>query len=313
MSTAPPTPRPEAVERIVLKCLAKDANDRFASMAELRDALRGAQSELERQKTVSTLDAKCGAPAPAPVKPQPQAAKPIKPIQPATATPRSGGIKPALLIGGAAAVVVIGVIIALALISRGSAPQSVAPAAPASTLAPASAQVQALLDQGYQQMLAGNLDMARETCAQALKIEPNSAQALVARAVIEMYDGKDMKQAAADIQAAASTMQDDPSFHLASGLLHHRSDEHLDPPLAERDISQAIETCGDKMLLCAAAYEERGKRRKRWLSFYRSALKPIRTRSIVCQSHFSITTLGARFSMTWRAPPKHLAAPARPT
>ena len=239
-------PMPEAVERIVLKCLAKDADDRFASMAELRDALRGAQSELERQKTISTLEAR-RARAGARSSLNLQAAKP-RPIQPATATPRSGGIKPAWLIGGAAAVVVIGVIIALALISRGGAPQSVARGsagapqprsrsiarrgitAPASGASPGVAR-SGLPADCSPAISTGARDSARKRSRSSRIMPRRWWPAPSSRSMI----GNNMKQAAADIQAAAPTMQDDPFFHLASGLLHYRSDEHLDPPLAERD------------------------------------------------------------------------------
>src|SRR5512143_3485523 len=76
------SPMPEAVERIVLKCLAKDAVDRFATMAELREALRGAQSAIGVQKTSSTIDTQRAAPT-------------LRPIEPPPPTPAPAAIAPA--------------------------------------------------------------------------------------------------------------------------------------------------------------------------------------------------------------------------
>ena len=96
------SPMPEAVERIVLKCLAKDADDRFASMAELRDALRGAATggaAIGMQKTTSTIAS--AVPTQHPIESPPPAAQPAT-LSPAVApTSRSGGVKPVVLIGGA--------------------------------------------------------------------------------------------------------------------------------------------------------------------------------------------------------------------
>jgi tetratricopeptide (TPR) repeat protein len=237
------TPLPEAIERIVLKCLAKDASDRFASMADLRDALREAQSAFGAIRAAPTLQ---------PVRPQARAARPPEPTQAVVPPPRSRRFKPAWLIGGAA-VIVMGIILALALISRGGAPRPGAPVIMAGT----AQDIQSLLDQGFEQLSRGELDAAHALFSLALKIEPANARAHVGRALAGLYLYGDMNQVAADIAAAAPTMQDDPFLHLALGLQHVRSEKQHDPKLAEGDFTRAIEKCGDNKPLCTAAYNAR--------------------------------------------------------
>ena len=285
-------PMPEAIERIVLKCLAKEPGDRFASMADLRDALRDAQSSIGREKATSTIAA--AAATAVPIKPPLETvpAAPIEPIAPAAAVSRSGGLKPAWLIGGAVAVGLIGIILVIFLASRGNTPTAgveptrapLTSAVVETTPQPANtpviaeaatpvANAQALIDQSYRQLYAGDTDAARETIAQALKLAPENPQARVARAMIEIYAGADYKLAAADLEATATVMSNDPFYHLAAGALHRRSEEHYDAAAAEQELTQAVETCGDNAPLCSVAYEERGKTRAWDSDNYEGALQ----------------------------------------
>lgn len=280
-------PMPEAIERIVLKCLAKEPADRFASMADLREALRSAQSAIGLQKAAGTIEA----PAPTIIPPKPQPAAPSSQVN---------RIKPAWLIGGAA-LLVVGIIVALMLISRGGvsqtaaeptaqptqttgAPvaQSGAPTAPAvqpivptntpqpevatatlptslPTSTPAAADDP--LGQGYQQLTAGDVDTAYSTFSQVLTKEPDNALAHVGRAIAALYRSSDLDQAAADIEAAAPTLQNDPILHFARGLQYKRSDKQHDPKAAESELTQAIDQCGNNQPLCLAAYNERAQLR----------------------------------------------------
>jgi tetratricopeptide (TPR) repeat protein len=133
------------------------------------------------------------------------------------------------------------------------------PAAANATAQPASPSVQALIDQAYNQLTAGDSSAARATMAQAFQLEPDNPHVRVARAIAEIYDGGDLQQAASDLEFAAPTMAGDPVYHLASGLLHRRSEKHYDAQAADKDLTQAIEACGDNKPLCAAAYDERGR------------------------------------------------------
>jgi len=85
---------PEAVERIVLRCLAKDPADRFASMAELRDALRETQGAIDAQLTTRTIQP--AAPALRPVEPLPATAPAPATIAPAAAPIRSAECGPCI-------------------------------------------------------------------------------------------------------------------------------------------------------------------------------------------------------------------------
>ncbi len=121
----------------------------------------------------------------------------------------------------------------------------------------AAKDAQGLLDQGFEQLNRDEPDAAHTLFSQVLKIEPNNARAHVGRAIAVLARYGNMDQAAADISAAEPTMQSDPLFHLAQGLLHVRSSKQRDPQRAEGDFTQAIATCGDNASLCIAAYNER--------------------------------------------------------
>src|SRR5512143_2313216 len=156
------SPMPEAAERIVLKCLAKDAADRFASMAELRDALREAQSAIGMQKTTATIES--AAPTLRPIESLPPAAQPITPPPAVVPTSRSEGVKPVVLIGGALIAIAL-FIVALVLILKPRTDTSpivqpprtdaVAEATPLLDASPAPTQNSAsaqLLEAGYQEL-----------------------------------------------------------------------------------------------------------------------------------------------------------------
>ena len=228
-------PMPEVVERIVLKCLAKDPADRFASMAELRDALRGAQSAIGTQRATDTVEA--AADTLRPITPPPPPV-PVPDINPPAPTTRSGGVKPAVVIGGAVGVLVL-LIAAIVLITapRPAAPVPASTSAPVATLAPtpeagvtrpASSTGSDKIEAGYEQLLQGDTSAAHDLFQQVLTAEPNNAHALVGRATVELSSYGDMEAAAADLDRAAELIPDDPHLHFALGMLQSRSEKHYD-------------------------------------------------------------------------------------
>ncbi len=248
------SPMPEAVERIVLKCLAKEAADRFTSMAELRDALRGAQGAIGAQKTTSTITS--AAPTLTPPQPPPAAITPPPSITPAGAAPTRSARsvpRPAWLIGAAALVLVAAAIVVFALRGNPSPTTTSTPTGSAPTSAPGAAT----LDDGYNKLLAGDSEGALAVFQQALTANPNDAHALVGRAVTTLIGGGDANNAATDLDRAAQTIPQDPILQFGYGLLHSHSDQHGDAAAAEQDFTRAIDSCGDLTALCSAAYRER--------------------------------------------------------
>lgn len=258
-------PMPEVVERIVLKCLAKNPDDRFASMAELRDALRGARSAIGVQQATSTLAA--AAPTLSPPKPQPSPTPPPEKIAPAVAPSRSARSvpRPVWLIGALLLVLVVGAIVVFALRGNPAPAATSTPAtrvsssaSPEATSAAASASPGAVsLDAGYNKLLEGDTDAAYAVFQQALTDNPNDAHALVGRAVTELVRNGDAKSAAADLDRANQTIPDDPILHFGFGLLHSHANDYVDAGTAEQDFTRAIEACGDFTALCAKSYLER--------------------------------------------------------
>ncbi len=277
---------PESVERIVLKCLAKNPEDRFASMGELRDALRSAETAIKgrpgasaefalseaeglstSQATLSvtappTESIKAGAPPP--VAAEPARAAP-QPAAPATQPVR----RPKWLIP-AAAVAIIGVAIVLVVTALASRPPTPATPTPAQAAIPPteappslaeSREAQVQVEVGYEHLFEGDTEAALARFNQALSIEADYPPALVGRAIAELFNYGDMDQAAADLGRAAPAMQDDPFFHFALGLQGIRSEKQYDPDLARGDLTQAIEKCGDRVQLCVAALYERAQLR----------------------------------------------------
>jgi serine/threonine protein kinase/Flp pilus assembly protein TadD len=278
------SPMPEAVERIVFKCLAKDATDRFAGMAELRDALRAAQSAIGLQKTTSTIAS--AAPTLRPIEPPSPAVRSPEPIVPAAAPPaRSGDIKPVYIIGGVVGALVL-IVVAIALITapRPAAQTPASTSAPRTMLAntpepgvtrPASSSASELIDAGYAQLLQSDTAAARDLFQQALDAEPDNAHALVGRATAELSDWGDMDAAAADLERAAQTIPEDPRLHFALGMLKSRSDAQYDAAAAEDEFTQVIGSCGDDASLCSGAYYERSQLRAWSLDNAQGALDDI--------------------------------------
>ncbi len=248
---------PDPVERIVLKCLAKNPDDRYASMADLRDTLRAAVSALKSQETVDVSAAPTLAhkpPSEAPVAPMPST--PVQPRQ-----------RPLWLLaaGGVAAVGIIAVLIALNSGQRQATPtqpavEATAVAAPTRATEPPTdnPEVAALVEEGRELLLAGDANGALEAFEQAVALDPDSADARVGRAIskVSLYY-EDATESAADLEYGAQVNPDDPLLHYGLGLLRSRYDGYYDADAALENFTTAIERCGDLAALCTAAYVER--------------------------------------------------------
>jgi len=113
----------ESVERVILKALAKDPDDRFARAGELVDAFETALTQTEQQEFIPSPPA---ASKPDPVQPVPPApAYPVHaPPPPVAQSPPSQSAAPArrsrlpvlAIAGGAGAVLIFGVVLVVALI-----------------------------------------------------------------------------------------------------------------------------------------------------------------------------------------------------
>ena len=141
---------PTELDPVFRKALAKRPDDRYATGAELVDALRGA------------LDEAAGA-----TRPLATTTAPTRPLRPVRRTP----LWPLLLVGLVAAVIV-GAVLAAALSGGGSSPKSHTQASPPPTTtasAPASPDGHTLNDQGYALMQQGNFPGALPLLQQAVQ------------------------------------------------------------------------------------------------------------------------------------------------
>ena len=153
---------PEAVERIVLRCLAKNPDDRFQSMAGLRDALRTAIDETRGQ---TTLDAS----TPQTIR---RTAEPAATKQARAGLPRWALVVAAVaVIGGAIAV--IGGLGGRTPAAGPAPPSPPIEEAPPAEPSPAGSEVAALVKQGYGHLFGSETQDALDSFSQALSVAPD--------------------------------------------------------------------------------------------------------------------------------------------
>jgi tetratricopeptide (TPR) repeat protein len=179
-----------------------------------------------------------------------------------------------LLIGAALIIFAVGALVINALRGNPAAETPAGTTAPGPALAKTVASAStpgntpsatpsgaaALIDEAYLRLLHSDTSGAADLFQQALALEPDNPHALVGRAIAEVANYGDMKAAAADLDRAAQVIPDDPVLHFGRGLLSIRSD-NPDAQTAEREFTQAIDTCGNNAALCAEAYYERSQLR----------------------------------------------------
>src|SRR5260221_7911191 len=224
---------PEAVERVVLKALAKNKEDRFQTATEFKTALENAKQAALSQ--MQTHTGKATAPAPA---------NPVDKTVAGSAQPNRRSRMP-LAIGAVAVVVVAGIVV-LVLSGRSNAGSTSIPLAPAftstqptiqtagavattsqpSTNAPstpgavpqASNKYAALTDQVNKLLIQGSQDQALPLVEAALKDDPQSYDLLVLRGRAYAESGDDVRdKAEPDAQAAIKIDPNRPDAFVVLG------------------------------------------------------------------------------------------------
>lgn len=229
---------PEPIERVVLRALAKNPDDRFQDCVVFARALRAAvaapAAEPGRPATLTLPELAA--------EPGPSAASAVAPpatVQGASAAPRRPGSR-AWLVGAGALALVIVAALAFALTRGGGAAETAAtpavPAAAAATGAPAVDARQAL-EAAMRQLDINDGSAALETLAPALAAHPDDASLLAARGVANaIYNGAE--PARADIERALSLEPNNALAYYARGYLNGRTSK-VDEAIA--DYTRAIE------------------------------------------------------------------------
>ncbi|HJZ46682.1 MAG TPA: protein kinase [Roseiflexaceae bacterium] len=236
---------PESIERVVLRALAKNPDDRFQAAGEVAVALREALAAHYSAAPVM--------PEPPPIAPPTPAAEPVPAVDSvpeaapdvgASQRPRARKLWP--IVGGVAAALVL-VIAALAFsLTRGPAgsqaagPTRGAAAGPTGGAAATSVppdDVRQALETALRQLDAGDGGGALETLKPALVAHPDDPNLLAARGIANaIYTGQD--EARADIERALSLAPNNGLAYYARGYLNARTDK-ADEAIA--DYTRAIE------------------------------------------------------------------------
>jgi tetratricopeptide (TPR) repeat protein len=247
---------PEAIERVILRSMAKDPADRFQTAEEMAEALRAASIVGPGVAVPATH-----APAPAAQFTPPSAASPSGAgveIPPA-ADPLPGA--PAALdvpapqragprrlwfaaVGLAALLAVVALVLFLTRGQAGSG-SAAAPTGNGTAASPAGAvatsvlpdDIRQALDTTMRQLDVSDGGVALETLKPALAAHPDNPDLLAARGIADaMYSGNDV--AKADIDRALSLDANNPLAYYARGYLNQKTDR---PDEAIADFTRAIE------------------------------------------------------------------------
>jgi len=251
---------PESLERIILRAMAKNPADRFASASEMSEALKGVLAELRAppietvlpiaspatQEQAATRPPSAAPPAATatamlePAAPDPAPAEPVVARQ---AQPRG---RRGLLIGAGAALVLVAAL-AFVLARGGSAPTTAGgPAAATTSAGPAGGaaatsvlanDVRQALETAMRQLDQNDGGAALETLKPALDAHPDDPNLLAVRGVADtIYSGHDV--ARATIERALSLDPNNALAYYARGYLSAQTDKS-DEAIA--DYTRAIE------------------------------------------------------------------------
>lgn len=244
---------PEALERIIFRAMAKNADDRFQTAGAMAQALRAAVASTPATQSLALPESSAPAIAPptphTPLPAQETAAQPAIPPAPPTpvpapaAPPSRASARWLPIVGGLLALVVIVGVAAFALRPGQDTPgaQSGNSAAQPSAAAVATAALDPAVDdviaKTAQQLDAGETSAAMETLKPALEARPDDPNLLALRGIANLSNvGPDA--ARADIDRALSLAPNNPLVYFARGLINQRTDR---PDDAIADYSKAIE------------------------------------------------------------------------
>lgn len=275
-------PLPTHIERVVLKSLAKNPDDRYANAGEMRDALREAIRHLEDATEpghpTEPLDVtEAGAVAePTVSSPMPDAAEtlPMEPAVPLTAPAAAPRRRGGWWVWALVAVFVLavaggGLALALGAFGGGAAPpveigregeveEVPEPVERGEEEGPPAQAGEAgnLVERGYELVWMDETDTAFELFNQALEIDPDNAEALAGRALLHLYEDR-VEPAHADLERARELAPDNPRVNLSLALLYDWTEEYYDADAALEALNVAVGGCGDERGLCSFALRQR--------------------------------------------------------
>lgn len=261
---------PQSVERVVLKSLAKNPDDRFQTAQEMHDALAAALADLED----ATMPSMSTPPAPIPVHaampddaatvaaPNLGTAPTVMGAEPDTAAPQPVEAprrkrKWWIWAAAAAAVIIIGGVL-LSVLSPGS-PATEPPMAEeaAEPGEEASREAEALVANGTELLGDGEIGLAIEAFSNAIEIDPGHSTAYAYRAIAYLEIGEE-DAAAEDVAQALGYNPESAIVQFANGELRSHSERYYDPDEAMQAYTFIVEElCGQSIDLCASAYQER--------------------------------------------------------
>jgi tetratricopeptide (TPR) repeat protein len=206
---------PEAVERVILKALAKDPQDRFSNANEMADAFTAAVAMPSSQALSQGTPPLQGAP-----RGEAKGSRPAGEAPRVKAAAETRPLRSRKLIWGAAALVVIG-IGAVALGSRLTSPSGTlsvgTPSAP--SLEPARTVDQLLAD-AQARLNQGDLDAAITDFREATAADPSNLDLLWSIAST-LKDSGQLDSAKTFADEAVAAGPDDPSFHDSAGWFYY--------------------------------------------------------------------------------------------